>query len=195
MPCMPFACLCTATSLSSLLSIVSSMSCSAYNSACSQMPTYKACDVGIIDEEKKVKHSKLSEEIEQVLADPQKIQVKLTAANLDIAYAPIVQSGGQYDLKVSAASDDRRLEYDVILCSLGARYSMYCANIARTFLVDPVKQQEEEYKALLQAQEKAINALVEGAPMSAAMAAVVKALQVCHYISYVTDVTVIMCHD
>lgn len=132
---------------------------------------------GIIDEEKKVKHSKLSEEIEQVLADPQRIQVKLTAANLDIAYAPIVQSGGQYDLKVSAASDDRRLEYDVILCSLGARYSMYCANIARTFLVDPVKQQEEEYKALLQAQEKAINALVEGAPMSAAMAAVVKALQ------------------
>ena len=55
---------------------------------------------------------------------------------------------------------------------------MYCANIARTFLVDPVKQQEEEYKALLQAQDKAINALVEGAPMSAAMEAVVKALQV-----------------
>lgn len=138
----------------------------------------KVCATGIIDEEKKVKHSKLSEEIEQVLADPQKIQVKLTAANLDIAYAPIVQSGGQYDLKVSAASDDRRLEYDVILCSLGARYSMYCANIARTYLVDPVKQQEEEYKALLQAQDKAIAALVEGASMSAAMAAVVKALQV-----------------
>lgn len=142
------------------------------------MLTCHAHMTGIIDEEKKVKHSKLSEEIEQVLADPHKIQVKLTAANLDIAYAPIVQSGGQYDLKVSAASDDRRLEYDVILCSLGARYSMYCANIARTFLVDPVKQQEEEYKALLQAQDKAINALVEGAPMSAAMEAVVKALQV-----------------
>ena len=181
MPCMPFAYLSIATGLLGLLSVVSSVSLSAYNSACSQMPTYKVCNVGIIDEEKKVKHSKLSEEIEQVLADPQKIQVKLTAANLDIAYAPIVQSGGQYDLKVSAASDDRRLEYDVILCSLGARYSMYCANIARTFLVDPVKQQEEEYKALLQAQEKAINALVEGAPMSAAMAAVVKALQVCHH--------------
>ena len=125
-----------------------------------------------------MKHSKLSEEIEQVLTEPQKIQVKLTAANLDIAYAPIVQSGGVYDLKVSAASDDRRLEYDVILCSLGARYSMYCANIARTFLVDPVKQQEEEYKALLQAQDKAIATLVEGAPISAAMAACVQALEV-----------------
>ncbi|KAL3130646.1 hypothetical protein ABBQ38_008037 [Trebouxia sp. C0009 RCD-2024] len=132
---------------------------------------------GIIDAEKKVKHSKLSEEIEQVLSEPAKIQVKLNPQNLDIAYAPIVQSGGQYDLKVSAASDERRLEYDVILCSLGARYSMYCANIGRTFLVDPVKQQEEEYKALLQAQDAAINALKEGEPMSAAVTATVKALQ------------------
>ena len=81
-------------------------------------------------------------------------------------------------MKVSAASDERRLEYDVILCSLGARYSMYCANIGRTFLVDPVKQQEEEYKALLQAQVAAINALVPGAPMSAAVTATIKALQV-----------------
>lgn len=105
--------------------------------------------------------------------------------NLDIAYAPIVQSGGQYDLKVSAASDERRLEYDVILCSLGARYSMYCANIGRTFLVDPVKQQEEEYKALLQAQDAAINALKEGEPMSAAVTATVKALQV-SFTSYVS---------
>ena len=134
--------------------------------------------IGIIDAEKKVKHSKLSEEIEQVLSEPSKIHVKLNPQNLDIAYAPIVQSGGQYDLKVSAASDERRLEYDVILCSLGARYSMYCANIGRTFLVDPVKQQEEEYKALLQAQDAALNALVPGAPMSAAVTATIKALQV-----------------
>lgn len=133
---------------------------------------------GIIDAEKKVKHSKLSEEIEQVVGEPSKIQVKLNAQNLDIAYVPIVQSGGQYDLKVSAASDERRLEYDVILCSLGARYSMYCANIGRTFLVDPEKQQEEEYKALLQAQDAAMNALVPGAPMSAAVTATIQALQV-----------------
>ena len=137
-----------------------------------------ACPAGIIDEEKKVRHNKLSEEIEQVLMDPQKINVKLNQANLDIAYAPIVQSGGIYDLKVSAASSEEKLQYDVILCSLGARYSMYCANIARTFLVDPVPKQEEEYKALLQAQDAAINALVPGAEMSAALAAATKALEV-----------------
>lgn len=133
---------------------------------------------GIIDEEKRVKHTQLSEEIEQTIMNPQNINVKLNKANLDIAYAPIVQSGGSYDLKVSAASSDDKIKYDVILCSQGVRYSMYCANIARTFLVDPVPKQEAEYKALLQAQEAAISALVPGAEMSAALAAATKALQV-----------------
>ena len=44
----------------------------------------------------------------------------------------------------------RHLEYDVVLCSIGVRYSSYCANVARTYLVDPTKQQEAQYKALLQ---------------------------------------------
>lgn len=38
------------------------------------------------------------------------------------------------------------------LCPAGTRYSSYCANICRTFLVDPTKRQEEEYAALLAAQ-------------------------------------------
>ncbi len=48
--------------------------------------------------------------------------------------------------QVSASSNDERLRYDVILVSLGARYNMYCANLARTLLVDPSKQQEAEYQ-------------------------------------------------
>jgi nucleosome binding factor SPN SPT16 subunit len=58
------------------------------------------------------------------------------------------------------------------------RYSSYCANIARTLFVDPSKQQEQEYSAVLAAQTAAIGALVEGAPMSAAYTAAVAALQV-----------------
>ncbi len=46
---------------------------------------------GIIDEEKKVKHSKLSEMTEEVITDPSKIGVKLRADNVDIAYPPIFQ--------------------------------------------------------------------------------------------------------
>jgi Xaa-Pro aminopeptidase len=55
---------------------------------------------------------------------------------------------------------------------------MYCANIARTYLVDPSPQQEEAYKLLLEAQEAAIAALVEGAPMSAAPTAAIDYLTV-----------------
>ena len=61
----------------------------------------------IIDEEKRVKHSKLGSQIETVCSEPTKIGVKLDSSRLDIAYAPIVQSGGQYDIKPSAQSDDR----------------------------------------------------------------------------------------
>ena len=49
-------------------------------------------------------------------------------------------------MQISASSNDERLKYDVILCSLGTRYNSYCANLGRTLLVDPSKQQEAEYK-------------------------------------------------
>ena len=48
--------------------------------------------------------------------------------------------------QVSATSNEQRLRYDIILGSLGARYGSYCANLSRTLLVDPSKQQEAEYK-------------------------------------------------
>lgn len=58
----------------------------------------------------------------------------------DWCYSPIVQSGGDYDLRTSAASDDQRLrDRGIILASLGIRYKSYCANVGRTFMVDPDK--------------------------------------------------------
>jgi Xaa-Pro aminopeptidase len=50
--------------------------------------------------------------------------------------------------------------------------------VARTYFVDPSKQQEAEYAALQEAQAAAVAALVEGAPMSAAYEAVVATLKV-----------------
>ena len=70
------------------------------------------------------------------------------------------------------------MQYDVILCSLGTRYSMYCATCARTYLVDPSKQQEQEYGALLAAQQAALQALIPGVPLSSVHQAVVGTLQV-----------------
>ncbi|KAK9903552.1 hypothetical protein WJX75_008667 [Coccomyxa subellipsoidea] len=131
----------------------------------------------IIDEEKKVKHSKFGQKIDEVISDPAKCKVKLKADNVDISYPPIVQSGGVYDLRASATNDDRPLQYDVVLMAIGARYNLFCANLARTYLVDPSKTQQEEYAALLAAAEAATKALVPGAPCSDAFAAAVKALE------------------
>jgi nucleosome binding factor SPN SPT16 subunit len=64
------------------------------------------------------------------------------------------------------------------MISLGTKYSMYCANIARTYMVDPNTTQEADYKLLLEAQEAAIAALVEDAPMSAAPRAAIDYLEV-----------------
>ena len=76
--------------------------------------------LGIIDEEKKVRHAKFTAKLEEAITDPAKLGIKLRADNVDIAYPPIVQSGGVYDLRASAQSDDRHLQYDVITASIGA---------------------------------------------------------------------------
>ena len=49
--------------------------------------------------------------------------------------------------------------------------------MARTYVIDPSKGQEAQYRALLDAQAAAIAALVDGAPLSAAHAAATAALQ------------------
>ncbi|KAG2482945.1 hypothetical protein HYH03_018170 [Edaphochlamys debaryana] len=132
----------------------------------------------VVDSGKKMKHSKLSEMCEEAITDPQKVQVKLKADNCDIAYPPSFQSGGTYDLRVSAPSNDSALHDDgVIVVSLGTRYSSYCANISRSYIINPSKDQTQQYNALLAAQEAAIAALKPGAPLTAAGEAAVAALK------------------
>ncbi|CAK0786832.1 hypothetical protein CVIRNUC_010046 [Coccomyxa viridis] len=131
----------------------------------------------IVDEERKVKHSAMAEQIEKALMQPAAIGVKLKPDALDIAYPPTVQSGGTYDLRANAPNTDSPLQYDVILMSIGAKYAQYCAIVSRTYLIDPNKQQEQEYAALAAAMDAVVKALKPGAPCSDAYAAAVKALQ------------------
>ena len=103
--------------------------------------------LAVIDEGKKVSHSKLSEDFENAITNQlKKFRAKLPSTLntdfVDICYPPIVQSGGIYSLKPSALSSDDPLVSGVILCSLGARYKSYCSNIGRTFLIDPTKVSE-----------------------------------------------------
>lgn len=104
-------------------------------------------------------------QIEKIIFDPSKIDLKVPKDVVDICYTPIVQSGGNYDIKVSAVSNDEYLSSDVVLCSLGARYKNYCANVSRTFMVDPCAKIEETYTVLLALYDACLAKCVPGNPL------------------------------
>ncbi|MCO5601625.1 hypothetical protein L7F22_055748 [Adiantum nelumboides] len=130
----------------------------------------------VIDEEKKITHAELMDDTEKAVIDPSKAKVKLKPDNVDICYPPVFQSGGVFDLRPSAISNDDPLYYDtlgVIICAIGARYNSYCANVARTYLIDADPVQSKAYKVLQKAHEAAISSLKPGSPASAAYKAAV----------------------
>lgn len=61
----------------------------------------------------------------------------------EFCYPPIIQSRSTrsgYDLRSSAeSSPDNIAHQGVLLVAVGMRYKGYCANIGRTFIVDPSK--------------------------------------------------------
>lgn len=134
----------------------------------------------VIDEERKVTHSSLMDETEKAILDPLKVKVKLKAENVDICYPPVFQSGGKFDLKPGASSNDDYLYYDsasVIICAIGARYGNYCSNMARTFLIDATPTQSKAYETLMKAHEAALEALKPGNRMSAVYQAAVDVIE------------------
>ncbi|PRQ42486.1 putative peptidase M24, FACT complex subunit Spt16p/Cdc68p, creatinase/Aminopeptidase P/Spt16 [Rosa chinensis] len=125
----------------------------------------------VIDDEKKVTHSSLMDETEKLILEPSKVGLKLNPQNVDICYPPIFQSGGKYDLRPGAASNDELLYYDsasVIICAVGSRYHNYCSNAARTFLIDANPLQSKAYEVLLKAHAAAISELKPDNKASAA---------------------------
>eukprot|EP00658_Telonema_sp_P-2_P038688 TRINITY_DN27707_c0_g1_i1.p1 TRINITY_DN27707_c0_g1~~TRINITY_DN27707_c0_g1_i1.p1 ORF type:complete len:906 (+),score=344.45 TRINITY_DN27707_c0_g1_i1:113-2719(+) len=120
-----------------------------------------------VDAETKIKHSKLASLVEEDIFRPEKIKIKtLKTDHIDICYQPIIQSGGVYDLKPSAESNDELLNEGVVTCSIGVRYRSYCSNIARTFFIDPSKDMQKTYEVLLGAQQACIDTCLPGKEFS-----------------------------
>ena len=114
-------------------------------------------------------HKKLSEQIDHKIDDGKffpsrkaKLASDFSIDQLDWAYGPVIQSGGKYDLKLTAASDDNNLHAGTIIAGLGLRYKSYCSMLARTYLVDPNRSQESNYKILLNIHEAIIKEAQEG---------------------------------
>jgi nucleosome binding factor SPN SPT16 subunit len=131
----------------------------------------------IIDSELKVTHEQLSGEFDAMIEDPSKINLKVPKEDVQSCYFPVAQSGGDYDIRVSAQSNSETLQYDIITLSLGARYKLYCSNIARTFLVDPPKKVSDTYETLLSMQEECLKAMAPGKPLKGVYKAAVNYLR------------------
>lgn len=134
----------------------------------------------VIESDKKLTHEKIAEQLEAKLEDGAywlKFRPsdgsKVDRSFSEWCYSPIIQSGGNYDLKSSAQSDDQRLRLGIILASVGVRYKSYCSNVGRTFLIDPHATQESNYLFLLALQEFAAEQMKAGAVIKDVHAAII----------------------
>lgn len=119
----------------------------------------------IIDSDKKVKHTKLSEGVETAITD-KKYVTGVDVNQIDMCYPAIIQSGGNYNLKFSATSDKNILHFGAIVCSLGTRYKSYCSNIIRTLLVNPSNEVQDNYTFLVSLEEEVLKKLTAGTKLS-----------------------------
>ncbi|XP_026473184.1 FACT complex subunit spt16 [Ctenocephalides felis] len=119
----------------------------------------------IIDSDKKVKHSKLAEGVEGAVSD-KKYLLGVDLNQVDMCYPPIIQSGGNYNLKFSVVSDKNHLHFGAIVCSLGVRYKSYCSNIVRTVLVNPTQEIQNNYEFLVSLEEELLKRMVVGSKLS-----------------------------
>ena len=131
----------------------------------------------IIDSKKSITHEALAQEIDDIIEDPSKIGLKVPTDDSQSPFFPIIQSGGDYDLKVSATSNSKTLSHDVITASLGAKYLGYCSTISRTFLVDPPKAISDTYEVLVDLHEACLAAMKPGNQLKDVYQAAVKFLQ------------------
>ncbi|KAG8920577.1 FACT complex subunit spt16 [Tulasnella sp. 417] len=130
----------------------------------------------ILDRGSKTTHQALADSMDAKLGDGTKPDMRVfgkakNASDIDFTsmefiYPPIVQSKSSssgYDIRFSAMSTEDQMSHEgVILVALGMKYRGYCANMARTFLVDAKKTQEQQYELLLTLQSEALTKLKDG---------------------------------
>jgi len=121
----------------------------------------------IIDKEKKVSHRKLSAKLnEAITKDASRLLDGFNKDLVDTSYVPIIQSGGNYNLKFAAMSNEDDIHFGTIVSSVGLRYHRYCSNVSRTLMINPTDGQKKNYEFLLEVLDELMNNLVDGAVLS-----------------------------
>ncbi|KAI0709021.1 FACT complex subunit SPT16 [Earliella scabrosa] len=84
----------------------------------------------------------------------------------EFCYPPIIQSQSSssgYDISPTAESTQDDISHKgVLLVAVGMRYKSYCANLGRSFIVDPSKEQEAIYSLLVSLQSEMLSRLKDG---------------------------------
>ncbi|KAM7532968.1 hypothetical protein Aperf_G00000124167 [Anoplocephala perfoliata] len=119
----------------------------------------------VIDEDKKISHQSLSEGCQDALKNRDLLK-DFEQEHLEICYDPIIQSGGNYNLKFSAENDKKPMHFGTIVCSLGVRYRSYCSNVVRTLIVNPTTKQSQYYEYLNNLMDWAISQMKPGVVFS-----------------------------
>ncbi|KZT44099.1 FACT complex subunit SPT16 [Sistotremastrum suecicum HHB10207 ss-3] len=137
----------------------------------------------ILDKEAKISHAAFAEQIESRLGSGEGENAKgpdmkvwskgkglfdVDWASAEFTYSPIIQSQSTstgFDLRSTAESSQDNLAHKgFFLVALGMRYKGYCANIGRSFAVDPTKEQESVYALLLSLQTEVLSKMKDGTP-------------------------------
>ncbi|KAF1983849.1 transcription elongation complex subunit [Aulographum hederae CBS 113979] len=124
--------------------------------------------ISVVDNERKITHKTLADKVMAKIDDDRffknlKIAESFDSVQLDWGLPPTVQSGGQYDLKFQSEPDEIYLHSGVIVAGLGLKYQTYGSAVARTYLIDPTKAQEANYKFLLSVYADVLGMLKDGA--------------------------------
>ena len=135
--------------------------------------------VSIVDQDKKVKHSKLTAQIESALSEGEKYLPSGVSGDIvEHCFPPILQSGGKYQLKFSVASNEDKLHFGTIICCMGVRYKTYCSSLIRTMMVMPDNTQREIYSFLLDVYQLVLSNLVPGKSFSQVYVSAVSFIEV-----------------
>ncbi|KAK1232500.1 FACT complex subunit spt16 [Marasmius sp. AFHP31] len=135
----------------------------------------------ILDKESKVTHGHLAAQIESRLgsgegADAKGPDMRVWSKGkglndidwqlVEFCYSPIIISRSSktgYDLRYTAESTEDNIAHKgVLLVAFGMRYKSYCANIGRTFIVDPTPDQEAQLNLLFALQGELLSFTKDG---------------------------------
>ncbi|KAI0747959.1 FACT complex subunit SPT16 [Daedaleopsis nitida] len=136
----------------------------------------------ILDREAKISHEAFAAQIEtrigygegdKAKGPDMKIWSKSRSLNdidwgsTEFCYPPVIQSqstSSGYDISPTAESTQDDISHKgVLLVAVGMRYKSYCANLGRSFIVDPSKEQENIYSLLVSLQAEVLLRLKDGA--------------------------------